>query len=78
MKISLTAECYECLLKHVPKGYSVHAIMRAAKKRTGRTKSLEYVVDCDGDHAQVLLLIGERHCQQHAPVIIRAIQGAFR
>jgi hypothetical protein len=78
MKISLPPECYECLLKHVPKEYSVHAIVRAAKKRTGRTKPLEYVVDCDRDHAQVLLLIGERHCQQYAPVIIRVIQGTFR
>jgi hypothetical protein len=78
MKILLPPECYECLLKHVPKGHNVHAILRAAKKRTSRTKLLEYVVDCDPDHAQVLLLIGERGCKQYAPAIIRAIQGAFR
>jgi hypothetical protein len=78
MKISFSPECYDCLLKHVPKGNKVHALMTAAKKRTGRTKSLEYAVDCDRDAAQVLLLIGERQCQKYAPVIIRAIQTAFR
>lgn len=78
MKISLFPECYECILKHVAEGYHAHAVLvRASKPMKGKNRTSNYVIDCERDDAQVILLIGERRCQKQASAIIRAIQGAF-
>jgi hypothetical protein len=76
VRIKLSPEAYEHLLKHIPQGLQVRQALEQAQLIRSRVnfEPLDYELDCDDDLAWALL----RFAQTAYPPAVREIDFALR
>jgi hypothetical protein len=75
VKIELTEESRECLLRHFRDGTKLHLDLQNAERKEIAGIAV-YAFDCDVDEARELLRMASEHCVPAAADIEHAINAA--